>query len=575
MSLLLPTVETALGPETAIQTVSAGSLSNCANVDAETIDRFQRALGDAFAEPFTLVNVETGECMESTDCNDLSGSILQRLALLAEVARRGTPEIVEDVSPLVMLAIPLPVSRNSSHLVAVGLFAQLPVEHKEQMLAAAEVFGVDADSALSWMLGREIWSPRVLLQLATAITGKLVQQSEVVRLRNEINEAVGRASDAYIELGLLHRLTRNLHLSDSASELWKNALVWLSDSVQAECLVIVANQAIEDFELSELFSDEVDGIWKYGDCPLETSALRELIERLGTETLSKPLVLNQAETSRPTWNCPEVRELVCVPIKDGEQSIAWLLAINHNGKTFDDQKEFSSVEQRLLSSVGTILGIHSCNFDLYRKQSELVSSLVRSMTSALDAKDRYTSGHSDRVAKMSVAIAEHLGLDQETIDTIQLGGLLHDIGKIGVDDTILNKPGKLTEEEFEHIKQHPQFGCDILGGIRQLDKILPIVLHHHENWDGTGYPHGLAETEIPLTARVLAVADAYDAMSSNRPYRDGLPDEKIDGILLEGAGSQWDATVVDAFFAIRDEINRIVSESSLPETSREAVLALD
>jgi len=138
-----------------------------------------------------------------------------------------------------------------------------------------------------------------------------------------------------------------------------------------------------------------------------------------------------------------------------------------------------------------------------------------------------------------------------------LSGLLHDIGKIGIEDSVLRKPGRLTDEEFEHLKRHPQLGYNILRDIDRIKDVLPGVLHHHEAWNGKGYPRGLVGTDIPLLARIIAVADSFDAMSSDRPYRDGIDDERIDKILRNGAGSQWDADVVDAYFAVRDEIREI------------------
>ena len=576
MSLSLPTVELSSGSAASTNLAASGKFIDCAflNTEASQARKFQRALWTAFAEPFTLVDVDSGELMHA-GYDGLSCGIAERLNQLAYVSRRGKPEIIEDAAPLVMLAIPLPLSDQGPNLVAVGMFSQLQVEAEHQVAEAASVFGVDTSRAYQWLLGREIWSPRILKHLAESILENFVNQAEITRLHSEINDAVRHARDAYIELGLLHRLTRNLHLSNNESELWQNALSWLADSVQAKGLAIVANPAVEDYQLAELFTDDIDGVWAHGDVPLAPEQLRQLIEQFGNKKLSKPIILNQAETSLATWHFPEVRELVCVPIKDGEQTLAWLLAINHSSRSRKNKNDFGSVELRLLSSVGTILGIHSNNLGLYQNQSELFSGLVASMISAIDAKDSYTSGHSDRVAKMSVALAEKLGLDKDTIDTIHLGGLLHDIGKIGVDDTILNKPDRLTDEEFDHIKQHPQFGYDILSGIRELNKVLPIVLHHHENWDGTGYPHGLAGTETPLMARIVAVADAYDAMGSDRPYRKGMSDEKIDGILRSGAGSQWDAEVVEAFFAIREELHDIVAESYLPESSTKEFVAVE
>jgi len=205
-----------------------------------------------------------------------------------------------------------------------------------------------------------------------------------------------------------------------------------------------------------------------------------------------------------------------------------------------------------------ILGIHSGNIDLYRQQSELLTGIVRALTSAIDAKDPYTCGHSDRVARVAVRLAQELGCDPKSLNTIYLSGLLHDIGKIGVNDAVLRKPGKLTVAEYEHIKTHVQIGHRILFDLRKLDDVLPVVLHHHESWDGQGYPQQLPADKIPLAARIVAVADAFDAMGSDRPYRKGLPEEKIDEILRAGAGKQWDPEVIEAFFRARDDLHDVM-----------------
>jgi putative nucleotidyltransferase with HDIG domain len=181
------------------------------------------------------------------------------------------------------------------------------------------------------------------------------------------------------------------------------------------------------------------------------------------------------------------------------------------------------------------------------------------MTSAIDAKDPYTCGHSDRVARISVRLAQELGCDQQLLQTLYMGGLLHDIGKIGIDDAVLRKPSRLSDEEYEHIKQHPELGCRILADLTPLSDVLPAVLHHHEQWDGNGYPCALSGEQIPLMARIMAVADAYDAMSSDRPYRKGMPADRVDEIFRGGAGSQWDPEVVAAFFSAREDIRCISS----------------
>jgi putative nucleotidyltransferase with HDIG domain len=242
-----------------------------------------------------------------------------------------------------------------------------------------------------------------------------------------------------------------------------------------------------------------------------------------------------------------------VPLAEGENLFGWLAAVNHV-----DGGEFGTVEASLLGSVGAILGIHSGNIDLYRQQSEMFAGVVRALTSAIDAKDEYTRGHSDRVAQVSVRLASELGCDERTISRIYLAGLLHDIGKIGIDDSVLRKPGRLTDEEYEHIKGHVSIGHRILVDLKKMDDVLPVVLHHHESWDGSGYPEHLPSEAIPRSARIVAVADAFDAMSSDRPYRMGMADEKIDAIFRAGAGKQWDPDVVAALFRARDDLRKIV-----------------
>jgi HD-GYP domain-containing protein (c-di-GMP phosphodiesterase class II) len=268
-------------------------------------------------------------------------------------------------------------------------------------------------------------------------------------------------------------------------------------------------------------------------------------------------VINRQTSASHDWRWPAVRQLVVVPLKDQDRVLGWLVACNH---TY--QAEFGTVEGILLSSVAAMLGIHSGNTQLYDDQRELFSGMVRALTSAIDAKDPYTCGHSERVARVAMRLAQELGCSRDQVETIYLAGQLHDVGKIGVDDTVLRKPDKLTAEEYEHIKTHAAVGHRILHDVKQLDHVLPVVLHHHEQWDGKGYPLGLAGEEIPYLARIVAVADAFDAMGSDRPYRKGMDDEKLDAIFRNGAGTQWDASVVAAFFKARDAIRQMIGKSN-------------
>jgi putative nucleotidyltransferase with HDIG domain len=190
--------------------------------------------------------------------------------------------------------------------------------------------------------------------------------------------------------------------------------------------------------------------------------------------------------------------------------------------------------------------------------------MVTALAQAVELRDKHTGGHTQRVTNYALLLAEQLGLSPMDKHLLQIGTPLHDIGKIGIDDNVLRKPGPLTPAELEHIKTHPDLGCRILEGVKQLDKVMPVVRHHHEAWNGAGYPAGLKGEETPLLARIVAVADSIDAMSSDRPYRKGMSDEKLDSILRDGAGKQWDETIVDAAFSVRDELRRIGKEERHP-----------
>ena len=174
-------------------------------------------------------------------------------------------------------------------------------------------------------------------------------------------------------------------------------------------------------------------------------------------------------------------------------------------------------------------------------------SMLDALVTAVDNKDRYTRRHSEDVLSYSLQIARTLGLSASAQHDIEVAALLHDVGKIGVPDHILRKPGRLTEEEFEAVMQHPMMGAVIVGAVPGFEKTLDAIRHHHERWDGGGYPFGLCGEEIPFTARLLAVADAYSAMTTDRPYRKGMDREKARRILADGAGTQWDPVCVAAF----------------------------
>lgn len=182
-------------------------------------------------------------------------------------------------------------------------------------------------------------------------------------------------------------------------------------------------------------------------------------------------------------------------------------------------------------------------------------SMLDALVTAVDNKDQYTRRHSQDVIFHCLLIADSMGFDSAVKDILAVSALLHDVGKIGVPDAILRKPGKLTDTEFTAIKLHPDMGAAIVGAVPGLESTLDAVRYHHERYDGSGYPVGLRGEEIPLIARIMAVADAYSAMTMDRPYRKGMDRERVLSILADGAGSQWDKECVNAFLMAQNDVS--------------------
>ena len=176
--------------------------------------------------------------------------------------------------------------------------------------------------------------------------------------------------------------------------------------------------------------------------------------------------------------------------------------------------------------------------------------MVMALAAAIEAKDSYTHGHSTKVMEYAVKISMEIGLSDEEIETIRYAGLLHDIGKIGIKDVILSKQGKLTEEELHELHKHPEYGANIMERVEMLKEIAPLTLYHHEKYDGSGYPLGLRGNQIPLGARILAVADTFDAMIADRPYRKAFPFSHVQKEMQKAAGTQLDPEIVNIFFEI-------------------------
>jgi HD-GYP domain-containing protein (c-di-GMP phosphodiesterase class II) len=308
-----------------------------------------------------------------------------------------------------------------------------------------------------------------------------------------------------------------------------------------------------------------DGLLCVGRADLPSAWCRGLTARLIASDegrLEDGQILGPAP-SMPATAAPVPVSVAMVRVSRSFNS--WIVAVN-----FSPGRLFLPTDLKVMSLARRLLLNHRHNLHMYGKLRESLFDLVRCLTATIEAKDPYTCGHSERVARIGQRIGVQMGLSESDLGDLYLAGLLHDIGKIGVRDDILQKPGALTVEEMAHVQQHTVIGDRMISGIRQLGHLRAGVRSHHERFDGKGYPDRLAGEDIPLLARVLAVADSCDAMMADRPYRSAMPTARIDAIVAEEAGRMWDPAIVRHFMHCRHDLYQIV-ERGIGESMAVAV----
>jgi HD-GYP domain-containing protein (c-di-GMP phosphodiesterase class II) len=394
--------------------------------------------------------------------------------------------------------------------------------------------------------------------------------SEMLGLLAENFQAAGQAekqiemvsnelAQTYEELVLLHKLSTNMKVTEPDATFLQMACDSLADIVGVEGMAILLEKTIEGEKRLVLsaglglidVNEQMAGILK-----------NRLVEEINS---GHEALLDSEVDSHFKYNWPgNIKSIIAAPFwgkgktgapfsssegsKGAEEAqndnsiIGLMVAINRI-----DKPDFDSTDAKLFNSVANGCAIFIDNGRLFKDLEELFIGSLKALTSSIDAKDPYTRGHSERVAFISRWIAERIDgeepLKGEQIHKIYLTGLLHDIGKMGVDDAVLRKKGKLTEGEMNDIRKHPSIGAGILSGIKQMRDIVPGVLCHHERVDGKGYPNGLAGGQIPLVGKIVGLADSFDAMTSKRTYRDAMTVEEARTEIENGLGTQFDEKI--------------------------------
>lgn len=489
--------------------------------------------------PFICVDAASGTVLAKTDPDFVE--ILPNL-IVTQLSYVTEPRVWELASGLVFYAVPLP---NLDDLQTIGCGYVLNHRGRitDELQRLAEELNWAPHELSDWCTQQRSCSPDLLERLLCNLFESDLRET---KLRSELDELNSRGEHVQSQMRFVDSLASGLVLSTNPTELAQSCVEGLQRQVGAEACVL----AVSDWH----------GQWQeysFGRLPFGTKKFELLLDYFDGTTAFDSIIRNDVAGALIADEFPALRNFLLHPITDGNRHTGWVFLGN-----LPEGRDFGTAEARITSTVAALLATHYCNRQLYEEQEEFVLQFVGSMVSTLDAKDRYTRGHSERVAAIARQLGEEMRLSPQDLKDIHTAGLLHDIGKIGINDAILQKSGALDKTEFEEVKQHPLIGYRILRGLKLFHKLLPGVRNHHEEYSGNGYPDRLRGREIPLLARILAVADAYDAMQSDRPYRKGMPLAKVENIFREGAGTQWDPDVIAAYFAARDDIAQIGNKSA-------------
>ncbi len=441
---------------------------------------------------------------------------------------------------------------------------------------------LDALSPIVVALALPEQNEKLVCSLVSANLEALQYSAEAAATRKQSEFFIDQVTQDFEELTWLRSANEYFDLCGSKhtiESIARKCLPDLASVIRAESIVFVRSNA---GSTTDSFGPDWNSVIATGFSNKDQESCSRFLTDSIPQLVRGPRVLNTKSNEESLPGYVGLRNCIALTVAKGPHVYGWILAINkipsdNAVPTLESQPNtkptpFGTFEAGLLSAAANIMSSHARNLELFEAQESLLTGIVRAIINAIDAKDPYTCGHSDRVALYAKRIASRLGASAEECERIYMAGLLHDVGKIGVPDSILAKPGALTDEEYAIVKKHPEIGHAILKHLKQLDYVLPGVLHHHEAVNGGGYPAGLVGEAIPLHGRILAVADAYDAMTSDRPYRRGMPSEMAESILRAQAGKTWDSDIVGVFLEClaNDEIQPHCTESTSTAFSTES-----
>lgn len=355
-------------------------------------------------------------------------------------------------------------------------------------------------------------------------------------LHNQDIEEIDFYEEKSNVLDLINLINGNFKL-ETVLKMTEDALRKLLNSDGASILLFNEEKNVLNFYIT---SGGASGNIETIDVPIEGSIAGECFKKKET------IIINDAQKNPKHFKKTDKKakytttNLIATPLLVDEEPIGVIEAVNKNG-------DYISEDQSIIELFSSLISNKLLNSKIYEDLSSTIKGIILAVATAIDLRDRYTHTHSNNVSKVAVTIGKELGFNDSILEELEISALLHDVGKIGIPDEVLNKPGKLTDEEYKIIQSHTIIGGDLLSEIDFLSKNIPLgALEHHEKLDGTGYPYQKKEDEISLFGKLLAVADIYDALTAKRVYKDPWPKEKVLNILKEGCPAKFDCEIVNA-----------------------------